>query len=120
MAGNVRRGVTKASHYETDVNPTYQDLAEYGVAVLPAHDRRPKDKAKIENGVLVVKRWVQPRLRHQCFFSVNELNQSLCTLLTDLNQRPLKKLLGSSASAFTGMDQPALRALPEQRYEYAG
>ncbi|PHV04079.1 hypothetical protein CSQ96_27590 [Janthinobacterium sp. BJB412] len=100
--------------------PTYHDLAEhYGVAVLPARARRPKDKAKVENGVPVVTRWVLARLRHQRFFSLNELNRSLRTLLTDLNQRPFNKLPGSRASAFAEMDQPALRALPEQHYEYA-
>lgn len=65
---NLRSGVTKASRYEPDVNPTYHDLAEhYGVAVLPARARRPKDKAKVENGVLVVTRRVLARLRHQRF-----------------------------------------------------
>jgi transposase len=117
---NLRSGVSKASRYEPDVNPTYHDLAEhYGVAVLPARARRPKDKAKVENGVLVVTRWVLARLRHQRFFSLNELNRSLRTLLTDLNQRPFKKLPGSRASAFAEMDQPALRPLPEHGYEYA-
>jgi len=117
---NLRSGVSKASRYEPDINPTYQDLAEhYGVAVLPARARRPKDKAKVENGVLVVERWVLARLRHQRFFSINELNRMLRTLLSDLNQRPFKKLPGSRASAFAEMDQPALRALPLQAYEYA-
>lgn len=60
-----------------------------------------------------VKRGVLARLRHQRFFSLNELNRSLSTLLTDLNQ-PFKELPGSRASAFAAMDQPALRALPEQ------
>lgn len=117
---NLRSGVTKASRYEPDLNPTYHDLAEhYGVAVLPARARRPKDKAKVENGVLVVTRWVLARLRHQRFFSLNELNRALRTLLLDLNQRPFKKLPGCRASAFAEMDQPALRPLPQQRYEYA-
>lgn len=117
---NLRSGITKASRYEPDVNPTYHDLAEhYGVAVLPARARRPKDKAKVENGVRVVTRWVLARLRHQRFFSLNELNRSLRTLLTDLNQRPFKKLPGSRATAFAEMDQPAMRALPVATYEYA-
>jgi transposase len=117
---NLRSGVTKASRYEPDLNPTYHDLAEhYGVAVLPARARRPKDKAKVENGVLVITRWVLARLRHQRFFSLNELNRALRTLLLDVNQRPFKKLPGCRASAFAEMDQPALRPLPQQRYEYA-
>jgi transposase len=117
---NLRSGVTKASRYEPDLNPTYHDLAEhYGVAVLPARARRPKDKAKVENGVLVITRWVLARLRHQRFFSLNELNRVLRTLLLDLNRRPFKKLPGCRASAFAEMDQPALRPLPQRRYEYA-
>lgn len=117
---NLRSGVSRARRYEPDINPTYHDLAtHYGVAVLPARVRRPKDKAKVENGVLVVSRWVLARLRHQRFFSLNELNRALRNLLTDLNQRPFKKLPGCRASAFAEMDQPALRALPQQPYEYA-
>jgi transposase len=117
---NLRSGVTKASRYEPDINPTYQDLAShYEVAVLPARARKPKDKAKVENGVLVVERWVLARLRHQRFFSINELNRVLRELLADLNARPFKKLPGCRASAFAEMDQPALRALPEKPYEYA-
>ena len=117
---NLRSGVSKASRYEPDVNPTYHDLAEhYGVVVLPARARRPKDKAKVENGVLVVTRWVLARLRHQRFFSLNELNRSLRTLLADLTQTRFKKLPGCRASAFAEMDQPALRPLPQVDYEDA-
>lgn len=117
---NLRSGVSKASRYEPDINPTYHDLADhYGVAVLPARSRKPKDKAKVENGVLVVSRWVLARLRHQRFFSLNELNRELKVLLADLNSRPFKKLPGCRASAFAEMDRPALRPLPVERYEYA-
>lgn len=64
-------------------------------------------------------RWVLARLRHQRFFDLNELNRALQGLLRELNQRPFKKLPGCRASAFAEMDQPALHALPERRYEYA-
>jgi hypothetical protein len=112
---NLRSGVSKASRSEPDINPTYQDLAShYDVAVLPARARKPKDKAKVENGVLVVERWVLARLRHQRFFSLNELNRVLRTLLADLNQRPFKELPGSRASAFADMDQPALHCSNEK------
>jgi transposase len=43
---NLRSGVSKAHRYEPDLNPTYADLAShYGVAVLPARVRKPRDKA---------------------------------------------------------------------------
>ena len=43
---NLRAGVARAHRYEPDINPTYQDLAtHYGVAIVPARVRRPRDKA---------------------------------------------------------------------------
>ncbi len=43
---NLRSGVRKAHRYEPDINPTYQDMAShYGVAVLPARVRKPRDKS---------------------------------------------------------------------------
>ena len=42
---NLKSGVQKAHRYEPDINPTYQDLAaHYGVAVMPARVKKPKDK----------------------------------------------------------------------------
>ena len=44
---NLRSGVSGAHRYEPDLNPTYHDLAShYGVAVLPARVRRPRDKVQ--------------------------------------------------------------------------
>jgi transposase len=42
---NLRSGVDKSCRYEPDINPTYQSFAShYGVAVIPARVRKPKDK----------------------------------------------------------------------------
>jgi transposase len=117
---NLRSGVHKTCRYEPDLNPTYQDLcAHYGVAVIPARVRRPRDKAKVEVGVQVVERWILARLRHAQFFSLPELNATLRRLLGDLNDRPFKKLPGSRRMLFESLDRPALRALPAEPYEYA-
>lgn len=98
---NLRSGVTKAHRYEPDINPSYRDLAEhYGVAVLPARSRKPKDKAKVEVGVQVVERWILAALRNRQFFSLGELNTAIGVLLDRLNDRPFKKLPGSRRSAF--------------------
>lgn len=52
---NHRPAVSRAHRYEPDTNPTCHDLAQhYGVAVLPARVRKPRDKAKVEVGVQVV------------------------------------------------------------------
>ncbi len=117
---NLKSGVTRACIYDPELNPTYRDLAtHYGTAVLPARPYRPKDKAKVEGGVLLVERWVLARLRHQRFFSLCDLNRSIAELMTALNSRPFKKLPGCRQSAFAELDAPALRPLPVTRYEFA-
>ena len=117
---NLKSGVHKASLYDPDINPTYQDMAEhYGVAVIPARVRAPKDKAKVEAGVLIVERWILAALRNWTFFSLAELNQAIKKLLIKLNDRPFRKLPGSRRDMFASLDQPALRALPANPYTYA-
>ena len=45
MPDNLKSGVTTAHRYEPDLNPTYQEMAaHYGVAVVPARARKPRDK----------------------------------------------------------------------------
>jgi hypothetical protein len=115
---NLRSGVSKAHRYEPDLNPTYQDLAShYGVAVLPARVRKPRDKAKAEAGVLLVERWILAVLRNRTFFSLQEVNREIARLLERLNTRPFKKLPGSRQELFEQIDRPALRPLPVRPVE---
>ena len=117
---NLRSGVTKACRYEPELNPTYANLAQhYGVAVIPARVRKPRDKAKVEAGVLLVERWILACLRHQTFFSLAELNTAIAECLDRLNRRPFKKLPGSRQSQFEAVDRPALQPLPTEPYVYA-
>ena len=117
---NLRAAVSRAHRYEPDTNPTYHDLARhYGVAVLPARVRRPRDKAKVEVGVQVVERWILAALRHRTCFSLAELNAAIAELLQRLNARALRKLPGSRRSLFEQLDRPALRPLPTERYVFA-
>jgi transposase len=116
---NTRTGVTRACRYEPDLNRTYHELAmHYGVAVLPARPYKPRDKAKVETGVLVVERWIVAALRRRQFFSLTELNQAIRELLTQLNQRPFRKRPGSRATLFAELDRPALGPLPGEPYEF--
>ena len=112
---NLRAGVLRANWYEPGINPTYRDLAaHYGAAILPTRVRRPRDKAKVEAGVLVVERWILARLRHQRFFSLVELNAAIATLIEDLNARPMRKLGVSRGQLFEQLDKPALSPLPSE------
>ena len=60
--------MTRAHRYEPDVNATYAEMAaHYGLAVIPARPRKPRDKAKVEAGVLLAERWILARLRNRRF-----------------------------------------------------
>jgi transposase len=91
----------------------------YGVAVIPARVRRPRDKAKVEVGVQVVERWILARLRNRTFFSLTELNRAILKLLEELNNRPMEHLGKSRKQLFEELDKPALRPLPQTPFEYA-
>ena len=117
---NLRSAVSRAHRYEPDTHPTYHDLAcHYGVAVLPARVKKPRDKAKVEVAVQVVERWILAALRHRRFFSLAELNAAIAKLLERLNHRPFRKLPGSRRSLFEQLERPALRPLPAERYVFA-
>ena len=61
---NTKTAVIKACLYDPQVNRTYGEMAaHYDVAILPARPRRPRDKAKVEQAVLIVERWLLGRLR---------------------------------------------------------
>jgi transposase len=110
---NLKSGVSKVCAYDPQLNPTYRDLAEhYGIAVIPARPRHPKDKAKVEAGVLLVERWILARLRHRTLFGLAELNQAIRELCAALNQRPFKKLPDSRRHWFETLERSALRPLP--------
>lgn len=116
---NLKAAVSRAERYEPGLNPAFEEFARhYGCSILPARPYKPKDKAKVENAVQVVQRWILARLRHRQFFSLAELNQAISELLTDLNNRPFRKLPGCRASLFAQLDKPALQALPVKPFDY--
>lgn len=116
---NLKSAVSKACRYDPDLNPTYQQLAmHYECSVIPARPYKPKDKAKAENGVLIVARQILARLRNQVFHSLGELNHAIQELLKTLNDQPFHKLPGSRRSRFIELDKPALKDLPKNPYQY--
>jgi transposase len=109
--------VTKPCRYDPELNRSYAELAEhYGVAVVPARVRKPRDKAKVENAVLQVSRWILARLRKETFFSLRQLNGRIGELLAELNDRPLRELGLSRRELYAQVDRPALRPLPASGY----
>ena len=118
---NLKSAVTRPCFYEPELNATYADMARhYGVAIIPARPYKPRDKAMVELGVLLVQRWITARLRRHTFFSLRELNRAIGGLLQQLNTRPFQKnKTETRRSQFDSLDRPAMKALPVDAYEYA-
>ena len=117
----LKSAVVRACRYEPGIQRTYAEFARhYSTAIVPARPYKPRDKAKVEVGVLIVQRWILARLRRETFFSLEALNARVRELLVELNARPMKKLGGvTRRELFERYDRPALRPLPAERFEYA-
>jgi transposase len=116
----LKSGVIAACRYEPGIQRTYEDLAQhYATAILPARPGHPRDKAKVEAGVLVAQRWILARLRHETFFSLDALNERIGDLLEELNDRRMRVYGASRRELFERIDRPALKALPSERFEYS-
>lgn len=111
---------TSPSNYDPELNRTYQEFAEhYGVAVIPARIRHPKDKPQVEHTVKDAETWIIAALRNETFFDLPELNAAILEKLEEYSNRPYQKRDGSRRSLFHEYDLPAMRPLPATRYEYA-
>lgn len=117
---NLKAGITKPSRYEPGINRTYQDLADhYGFVVLPTRIRKPRDKAKVEAAVGIVERYMLGKLRNRTFFSLDELNDAVRECVTTINAKVMKRIDKSRNELFASIDEPVLKALPAERYQYA-
>jgi transposase len=117
---NTKVAITDPCRYEPDINLTYLDFAQhYGLTVIPARSAKPKDKAKVETGVLLTERWILAALRNRTFFSLAELNEAIAEKLTILNHRKFQKLNTTRKELFDSVDKPALKPLPARSYQFA-
>ena len=110
---NLKSAVNLASKYEPIINQSFRAMVKYyGGVVIPARAYRPKDKAKVENAVLIASRWILARIRDYKFFSLDELNQTLWDLLEEFNNAKFQKLNYSRRSFFDETEKSALKELP--------
>jgi len=116
---NLKSAVNKACRYDPDLNLTFTECAQhYGVAVVPARSGKPKDKGKVENGVLLAQRWALACIRNRIFYSLAELNIALRELNKIFNDKKLQKLTQSRKELFLELDKPNALPLPEKSFEY--
>ena len=115
---NLKTGVTDASYYDPVLNRSYHELARhYGIAIVPARIRRPRDKSSVEAGVKQVERWVLAPLRHRRFFSHDEAKTAITEQIEAVNNRPFSPPReGSRRSLFEAIERAALKPLPAEPF----
>ncbi|CAO3414029.1 ISPsy14, transposase [Azospirillum doebereinerae] len=117
---NLKSGVHKASFYDPEINRSYAKLAaHYGIGVVPARPRRPRDKAKVEAGVRFAQTYILGRLRNRPLFSLAEANTAIREVLERLNDHPMRRVGVSRQDLLRQIEQPALQPLPATPYEFA-
>ena len=117
---NLKSGVHRASFYDPEINRSYGMMAaHYGVGVLPARPRKPRDKAKVEAGVRFAQSYILGRLRRQTFFSLAEANQAIAAVVERINDHVMRRLGKSRRQLFETVERPALSPLPDTDHEFA-
>ena len=119
VSDNLKSAVVKTGKSPT-IQRSYAELARhYGIAVLPARPYKPRDKATVEASVKIAQQRILARLRHQHFYSMEEVNTCVARLLEEVNARPMQKSGLSRRARFNAMERHALKPLPAMPYIYA-
>lgn len=117
---NLKSGVQRASFYDPEINRSYGMMAaHYGVGILPARPRKPRDKAKVEAGVRFAQSYILGRLRRQTFFSLAEANTAITAMVERINAHIMRRLGVSRRHLFETVEQPVLALLPDADYQFA-
>ena len=117
---NLRTGVTSNTRYETVLNRSYSEMAEYyDTAVVPARVDRPRDKSAAEGTVKYTSTWIIAALRNRKFLSMHELKAAVAEKLEEYNAKDFTKREGSRLSAFLDEEKSFLKPLPASPYEPA-
>lgn len=114
---NLKAGVEQPDWYDPELNPKMRSFADhYGLAILPTRPRTPRHKGKIESGIGYVK---SNALKGLVFASLEEENRHLLdweTTVADLRiHGTIRQQVGKF---FAGVEQPALRPLPVERFAF--
>ena len=117
---NLKSGVHRASFYDPEINRSYGMMAShYGVVILPARPRKPRDKAKVEAGVRSAQTYILGRLRRQTFFSLAEANAAIAAALERINAHVMHRLVEALKAALIIVRAEAAAARAQQSDDQA-
>lgn len=117
---NLKTGVVKNTRYETTLNRSYQELAEYyDTAIVPCRVEHPRDKSHAEGSVKYASTWILAALRNEHFFTISEAQEAVKAKLDELNHRPFTSRAGCRLSAYLNEEKAFMKPLPHLPYEMA-
>lgn len=117
---NLKTGVTANTRYETQLNASYRELAEYyGTAIVPARVRKPQDKGLVEKSVGFSTTWITAALREQKFLSFSDVKTAVAERLEVINNKPFQKRPSSRREAYENEEKEFMLPLPAHPYEPA-
>lgn len=121
VSDNLKSAVSRASRYEADINRSFKDFARhYNCVINPARGYSPQDKALVENAVHLAYQRIYYPLREMVFFSLEDLNREIGTLLERYNDLFFKRREASRLELFQSVERAYLKPLPAARYELKG
>lgn len=121
VCDNCKTAIISHKKYEEIVfNSSYYEMAEYyGMAILPARVRTPRDKNSTEASVGYMTRQIIARLRDVKFSNLYELNERIRVEVDRLNEKPFQKRDYSRSYVYKNEEIEYMNSLPEMPYEYA-
>ena len=117
LCDNLRTAVKKSDRYEPSFTEVIDQLSlHYNTTFMATRPNKPKDKAAVEGAVKLVYQRIFAPLRHETFYSIQELNIAVREQLDKLNDRPLSKRTQSRRDLFEAREQRLLKVLPTQLF----
>ena len=115
---NLKSAVTKAGRYESVLNEEFNCFAEhYGIIVLPARVRKPKDKSHVENAVKLTYKEIYTRVEKLHCPDLLSLNAAIRSALEIHNQQMLTNRNYSRRSYYEDIEKEALGQLNPIRFQ---
>lgn len=118
VSDNLKAAVIKPGRYESLLNEEFERFAEhYGVTVIPARVRKPRDKSHVENAVKLTYKDIFTHIESLHCPDIKSLNAAIRSALEIHNNRPMTNRKYSRRSYFEDIEKDTLGALNPIRYQ---
>ena len=116
---NMSQWVKRGGIYERSFTESVDEWATH-YDIIPDMTRigKPRDKAPVESLVDQVYKYVYARIRNQVFYSLDELNEALFSLIEEYNSRPMQVKGESRDAIYYREEYPVMRELPDKPYSF--